>query len=170
MNPNNKAGTTPQVSTPAFPQTPQNITKSEEIKKIYTKVLGRTVSESDLAYIINANISENDLIKRMIDSEEHAELVRARQELILIKTESEKIQKESRSILAKAEDTEYVNNSLKNLVVEKTNSIQQYKEESEKKDEVIARMQKDNAILLRRIRKANEGFLVKIKNLIFKNM
>ncbi len=156
------------ATTPSFAQTPQNIAKAEEIKKLYIKTLGREVNTTDLAYIINAGISEADLLKRMIDSEEHAGLVKAHQEIIKTKADSVIIQNENKSLKVKIEDTEYVNNSLRSLLDEKTLSYQQFKIDSENKDEMIARMQKDNSILLRKLRKINEGFIAKLKNSIFK--
>jgi len=153
---------------PTFTQTPQNIAKAEEIRKLYIKTLGRNVNDADLAYIINSGISESELTKRMLDSEEHMTIVKAHQEIIKIKAESENILKENKTMKIKVEDTEYVNNSLRSLLDEKTVSYNQFRDESERKDEIINRMQKDNSILLRRLKKMNEGFFMKLKNSIFK--
>ncbi len=164
VNPLNSS--TPTTTT--FSQTPQNIARSQNIKKLYATILGREVNDSDLSYIINANIQELDLIKRMVESEEHAELIKSRQEVIRTQAEIEKIKRENKIIQAKSEDVDFVNSSLRNLVTEKGNSISEIKEEIYEKDILINKLQKDNSILARKIRKANEGLFTKLKNILFK--
>ncbi len=64
--------------------------RKDMIEKTYMKLLGRKPSQSDLNYFLNMGINEIDLIKKMVDSQEHLDLVKAKQELADVKDKSSK--------------------------------------------------------------------------------
>jgi hypothetical protein len=82
--------------------------RKEMIKKQYVKVLGREPNDNDLNYFLNLNISEPDLLKKMIDSQEHADLVKSRQEVIDIKQKIADQTEELESLRAKNEDNKKI--------------------------------------------------------------
>lgn len=163
-NTNASSNTTPPTTTPSFSQTPQNIQKANNVRNIYLQVLGRSVTDQDLAYIINSGISEADLTKRMLESEEHAEIVKSRQEVILTRIENEKMKKDYENIKIKADDVEYVNNSLRSLIDEKAITLSDVKEEIRIKDQTIMQLQKDNSLLMRHLRQYKKGWMSKLLN------
>jgi len=56
--------------------------KEEEILKLYRLILGREPSANDLGYLSTAPITPDSLIRKMVESEEHANLVKTSQEVL----------------------------------------------------------------------------------------
>ena len=56
--------------------------KEEEILKLYRLILGREPSQNDLGYLSTAPITHDSLIRKMVESEEHANIVKASQEVL----------------------------------------------------------------------------------------
>jgi N-acetylmuramoyl-L-alanine amidase len=52
--------------------------RKEMISKLYKKLLGREPNQNDLNYFLNIAITEDKLIKRMVDSQEHLDLVNSK--------------------------------------------------------------------------------------------
>ena len=99
--------------------------RKEVINKRYTQILGREPSQSDLNYFLNIGINEDDLIKRMIDSQEHVDLVKAKQELGKIKDELEKTKSELIKHRSDSKESEQMITNLNMLITEKNNQIRQ---------------------------------------------
>ena len=97
--------------------------RKEMIKKNYVKILGREPNQSDLNYFLNISISEQDLIKRMVDSQEHADLVKARQEVIKIKEKFVKQKDELLRLRVKTKDQQSIIKNLNALLMQKNRII-----------------------------------------------
>ncbi len=118
-------------STTAFGSNNKFMTREERkemIKKNYVKILGREPTQSDLNYFLNISIKEDDLIKRMVDSQEHADLVKARQEVIKIKEKFGKQKDELLRLRVKVSDQEGIIKNLNALLMQKNRVIYQLKQ------------------------------------------
>ena len=83
------------------------------------KILGREPNQNDLNYFLNIGIKEDELIKKMIDSQEHADLVNARKEVIETKQKYNDQQTELKRLRAYVEDTKKIINNLQNSIQQK---------------------------------------------------
>lgn len=97
--------------------------RKEMIKRNYIKILGREPNQSDLNYFLNTGIIEDQLIKRMIDSQEHADLVKSRQEILDIKTKFQSLQAELIQLRTETKDKTEMINNLNNLLTQKNISL-----------------------------------------------
>jgi len=100
--------------------------RKEMIRRTYVKILGREPNQSDLNYFLNAGITEDQLIKKMIDSQEHVDLIKARQEVLIIKAKFHAQQAELIQLRAEIKDKLGIINNLNNLLTQKNLSIMGY--------------------------------------------
>ncbi|MBN1915806.1 N-acetylmuramoyl-L-alanine amidase [Candidatus Dojkabacteria bacterium] len=105
-----------------------NITQSRDsrkktIEETYMKVLGREPNQNDLNYFLNIGITEDQLIKRMVDSQEHMDLVKARKEVIETKKKYEELSSKFMEIDTKAKDQEGIIKSLNTLLAQKNQAL-----------------------------------------------
>lgn len=98
---------------------PSREDRKEMINKYYVKILGREPNQNDLNYFLNIGIKEDELIKKMIDSQEHADLVKARKDVIETKQKYNEQQTELKRLKAYAEDTKKIINNLQNSIQQK---------------------------------------------------
>lgn len=135
----------PAGSTASYPgYTPQN-TREDRKKMItdnYIKILGREPNQNDLNYFLNIGTREDELIRKMIDSQEHADLVKARQEVITMKKEFTDMKTENMQLKASVEDQKNIMASLTASIAEKNFSITKYQKKikriEEKQNELLA--------------------------------
>ncbi len=78
--------------------------RKEMITQNYLKILGREPNQNDLNYFLNIGIREDELIKKMVDSQEHLELVAAKAELAKIKESYEQDKAELLALKSLTED------------------------------------------------------------------
>ncbi|MEI6462490.1 MAG: hypothetical protein WCO33_02365 [bacterium] len=129
--------TTPNTSaTPNSPIKARN-PKEESIINVYRIVLGREPSVNDLTYLASINISEDVLLKRMVDSLEHAEIVKARQEILSSRVEYNLMKRQFDDVNNCLKDREAILANLQNILEEKNAS---YEELSVKYDAIIKRL------------------------------
>lgn len=106
---------------------PQPMMSREErkdmISKQYVKILGREPNQNDLNYFLNIGIQESDLIKKMVDSQEHADLVKARQEVIQTKEKFNTQQAELLQLRASVNDQQNIIRNLHALIAQKNHAI-----------------------------------------------
>ncbi len=93
------------------------------IKEMYIKVLGREPNQSDLNYFLNTGITEDQLIKKMVESQEHADLVKSRQEILTTKAEYHAQQAELIQLRAETQDKSALINNLNTLLAQKNLAI-----------------------------------------------
>lgn len=97
--------------------------RKEMIIRNYVKILGREPNENDLNYFLNAGIREDDLIKKMVDSQEHVDLVKARQEVISAKMKMTSEQEELTELRAKVAENEVILKSLNDSITQKNEAL-----------------------------------------------
>lgn len=131
-----------QVQTP-IPQV-SAAEKRNKILELYKIVLGRIPQESDISALLNNNFSEIDLIKKMLNSEEHLEILRSRNEIVTSRIENEKIKKEMEELRAKQIDLESTNKSWEELVSEKSEQMRSVSDENKGLNEKVIVMRKED--------------------------
>jgi N-acetylmuramoyl-L-alanine amidase len=109
----------PGQATGGFNALPSREDRKEMIKKSYIKILGREPNQNDLNYFLNIGITEDQLLKKMIDSQEHADLVKARQEVIQTKQNFNDQQAELSSLRASVADQDKIIMQLQNSIDQK---------------------------------------------------
>lgn len=99
---------------------PSRDERKQIISRNYIKILGREPNQNDLNYFLNIGIREDELLRKMVDSQEHADLVKARQEVITIKKEQAEQIAELQDLRANSEDSRNIIESL-NLSINQKN-------------------------------------------------
>jgi hypothetical protein len=99
---------------------PSREERKQMITRNYIKILGRDPNQNDLNYFLNIGIREDELLKKMVDSQEHADLVKARQEVITIKKELAEQTEELQDLRASKEDSRNIIEAL-NLSINQKN-------------------------------------------------
>ena len=97
--------------------------RKKMVNEMYTKILGREPTQNDLNYFLNIGISEPDLLKKMVDSQEHADLVMSRQEVIKAKEELAEHNTELLQLRASTEDQKVIIRNLHALIAQKNQAI-----------------------------------------------
>lgn len=97
--------------------------RKEMINKQYVKILGREPNQNDLNYFLNIGIKEDDLIKKMVESQEHADLVKSRQEVITTKEKFNAQQTELIQLRASVNDQKNIIKNLHALIAQKNHAI-----------------------------------------------
>lgn len=98
--------------------------RKEMIEKTYEKVLGKKPEERDLNTYLNKGISESELMQKLIDSEEHALLIKAKNELDTIKQEQDGIQSKLTRLQTTLRDMQEMIAQLNRLLVHKNQALQ----------------------------------------------
>ena len=89
----------------------------------YVKILGREPNENDLNYFLNIGIREDDLVKKMMDSQEHADLVKARQEILGIRTKMDEEQNELMELRTNKEEDTIIIEGLNQSIIQKNAAL-----------------------------------------------
>lgn len=118
-----------------------NLLTKENIQEIYKKLLGRICSDVDTNYIINLKMSESELIRRIIDSEEHLEIIETRHRFVQAEEKSKLVDIESEKIHQKNIALTHINDKLETIVKSKNNRIQELKAEIEENVKLIAKLE-----------------------------
>src|SRR5690606_21787874 len=88
-------------------------------------------------YFLNIGITEEQLIKKMIDSQEHADLVKSRQEIIKTKEQFVNQKSELLSLRAKVDDQKRIIKNLNLLLTQKNKVIQDIQQKLQSKNSEI---------------------------------
>lgn len=97
--------------------------RREMIKKNYVKFLGREPSPSDMNYFLSNGINEQDLIQKMVDSQEHQDLVKSKQELADAKQKITDLESENAKLKSSQKDQAELMKNLQTLLEHKNKSI-----------------------------------------------
>lgn len=97
--------------------------RKDMITKHYIKILGREPNQNDLNYFLNIGITEDQLIKKMIDSQEHADLVKARQEILKTKKKFNDQQTELIRLRNQTADQQRILDNMQQSINEKNLSL-----------------------------------------------
>lgn len=106
--------------------TPQNREQRKTtIREKYQAILGRKVSEQDLNYFLNLGLSEDQMMKRLIGSQEHADMVKESQEYKKIQPKYEKLKVELKGVKTQLADKEKLIVQQNELIAQKNRTIEQ---------------------------------------------
>ena len=108
--------------------------RKEMVIRLYKKILGREPNQNDLNYFINIGITEDKLIKRMIDSQEHLDLVNSKLDFDQNKEIYEKQKIELSRLKAENNDQKTLLHNLSRLLHQKNRHISEMKVKLEKID------------------------------------
>lgn len=97
--------------------------RKQLIEKTYIKILGRKPTEKDLNYFLNQGISEQDLVQKMIDSQEHVDIVNGKQELDDLKKKHSDLESEVNKLRASVNDQKNMIDNLSRLLAAKNQVI-----------------------------------------------
>jgi hypothetical protein len=104
---------------PSYTPLPSREERKQMIERNYMKILGREPNQNDLNYFLNIGIREDELIKKMIDSQEHIDLVKAKQELIELKDKFTNNQNELNDLKNQSEDSKNIIENLHQSIDQK---------------------------------------------------
>lgn len=104
------------------------------IQDLYKKLLGREVNPQDLSYFLNLGLGEEQMAKRIIDSQEHADIVRNSQEFVKIKPEYDKLKLEGIRLGAELKDKESLITQQNQLISQKNDTILKLQQPLRSKD------------------------------------
>ena len=124
FNNNGAFGQQPNTTNGAFSPLPSREERRKMIITLYTKILGREPSQNDINYFLNVGIREDELIKKMMDSQEHADLVKSKQEFAAIKQEFETQRIELTELKSAWEDQSKVIEGLNYSIMQKNAALQ----------------------------------------------
>jgi len=99
--------------------------RKEMIANMYQKILGREPNQNDLNYFLNIGIKEGDLREKMIESQEHADLVKSRQDVIKYKKQYNDQQEEFLRLKTKASDQNTIIQNFQQTIQQKNIALQQ---------------------------------------------
>jgi len=112
--------------------------RKQMIIDTYAKVLGRDPNDNDLNYFLNTGIREDELVKKMVDSQEHADLVKSRQDVITSKQKMNEEQNELLTLRTKSLESDTITRGLNGSIEQKNKAItelyQRIKELEQQKD------------------------------------
>lgn len=131
-NINNQPETTAtQMPTPTQPQ--QGIMSRDERRNMiintYQKVLGYEPNQNDLNYFMNVGINYQDLLQRMIDSQEHYDMVMNKKKAAEMSEEFSKLQSEYRKLKILYEDQKTIFDKFQESIEQKNIAIQNIQNE-----------------------------------------
>jgi ACT domain-containing protein len=97
--------------------------RKKMVQEKYQQVLGRKVSDQDTNYFVNLGLSEDQMIRRIVESQEHADLVSAAQEYQKIKPEYDKLKTDVQRLGVQLKDKESLLSKQNDLIAQKNKSI-----------------------------------------------
>lgn len=123
-------------SAPTFGNTAQNRPvlmdreeRKEMIKKIFQKVLGREPSQNDLNYHLNTGIAEVELMKKLVDGEDHQKIVKEATQFKELNDKVAKLVAEIEQLKANNVDSKVMNDSMNRLLEHKNMLISRLHQE-----------------------------------------
>jgi hypothetical protein len=103
--------------------------RKEMIKKVSLKILGKEPKANDMNYYLNIGISEEDLTKKLLDSEDFVTMVKNAGEFKEMKDKVQKLEAEIDQLKSSSNDNKDLQVSLNRLLEQKNLMIAQMKQE-----------------------------------------
>ncbi len=125
-----------------FNAMPSRDERKEIIKTNYIKLLGREPNQNDLNYFLNIGITEDQLLKKIVDSQEHADLVKARQEVIKTKKLYADQQSELQRLRTEGQDQGKIVMNLQNSIDQKNMALS----EMQRRLEIFQKIQSERGL------------------------
>jgi uncharacterized coiled-coil protein SlyX len=123
----NSSNTSPTNSSSAFGNK-KNMTREERkemINKYYKKALGEEPEQSDLNYFLNIGISEEQFLKRVLDSQDHKDLVENAKKYDELKKKHDELETKFESTDRGLKDQRNVMERLNSLLLQKNRALSQ---------------------------------------------
>lgn len=98
--------------------------KSPAIKKLYKQILGREPSSREVAFHKYSNNSKEDIIKKLISSDEHEELIEKGQKYSELRGKNKKLKSTVLKLKSRAKDKSNEYEELSKLLEEKNDTIE----------------------------------------------
>jgi N-acetylmuramoyl-L-alanine amidase len=119
-------GQTPTFGAPTTTPQPQQSReeRSKVIKDKYQQILGRKVNDQDLNYFLNLGLTEDQMIRRLVESQEHVDIIKNHQDCKKIKPKYEKLISENQKLKNEVKDKEELLSKQNQLIGQKNASIQ----------------------------------------------
>lgn len=103
--------------------------RKKMVEEIYDKLLGKEAPQNDMNYYLNTGISKDKLIKKLIDSEDHKQLVKDAKEAEDLRNKTGKMEADLTQLHAKVKDMHAMQQNLNNLLQHKNIQIKQMQDE-----------------------------------------
>lgn len=100
-----------------------SIKKSPAVKKLYKQILGREPSSREMAFYKYSNAKKEDIIEKLITSDEHKEIIEKAKKYPSLSSKNKKLKSTVLKLKSKIEDNVVEQKELKKLLEEKNETI-----------------------------------------------
>jgi len=152
---------TPQsFNTPSFKLADPNAqTKTREerkkmIEEMYEKYLGKKITDQDLNYFLNLGLDENQMLKRIVESQEHSDMIKNSTEYNKIKPEYDSLKLAFERLRIETDDKTKLLDEQNQMIQKKNQVLQSYQQQP------VASIQQP--IPIKKPEKKPQGFIDKI--------
>lgn len=125
--------TTPTTTTPAASGSSNLVMDREQrrkmIIKVYKKALGKEPNQNDINLFLNQGLSEEQLLKKIFDMDEHKKMVDDAKEAKELKEKVKQLEAEVEKLNTNSKDRDIMLNQLNQLLQQKNYSIERMKQE-----------------------------------------
>jgi uncharacterized protein YhaN len=116
---------------PSFSMRQPSVKNSPLIKKIYKQILGREPSSREMAYYKYTSAKKEDIIKRLLESKEHEDILEKAQKYPELEQTNSKLKSKVLKLESKIKDNEEEFKQLKSLLEEKNTTIKELRKTEE---------------------------------------
>jgi N-acetylmuramoyl-L-alanine amidase len=99
--------------------------RKEMIEKTYERILGKKPNQNDLNNYLNKGVTDAELTQKLLESEDHAELIKAKEELDNIKKQQGEAESKIARLQATLRDMQDMITQLNRLLAHKNSAINQ---------------------------------------------
>ena len=111
------------ATTGGFQPLPSREERKAMIDRTYQRIMGHSPNQNDLNYFLNIGIREEELIRKMVDSQEHMDLVKTKETFEIIQREHKEQKNELMFLRGAVEDQRRVIEGLNYSIVQKNNAL-----------------------------------------------
>jgi hypothetical protein len=97
--------------------------REEMIINMYQRILGRNPNQNDMNYFLNIGIDEDGLLKRMVNSQEHLDILQAAQQYYMMRTKFETQSYDITRLQVESRDKDIMVHNYKQLLHQKNQHI-----------------------------------------------
>lgn len=113
---------------PSFSMRKPSVKMSPLVKKIYKQILGREPSSREMAYYKYSSAKKEDIIKKLLESEEHKEILEKAKKYPELEKANSKLKSKVLKLQSKVKDNEQEFVQLRSLLEEKNATIKELRE------------------------------------------
>lgn len=116
------------ASSSSFSSRKPSVKKSPLVKKIYKQILGREPSSREMAYYKYSSAKKEDIIKKLIEGEEHEEILEKAKKYPELEEDNSKLKSKVLKLKSRINDREEEFKQLRGLLEEKNGTIKELRE------------------------------------------